>query len=88
MYAIVVSVKLDDPDQARAFLKEEIVPMVSQAPGFVAGWWVSIDNAKGRGTIVFESEEAAREVAAGIGQQEGEAVTLESVEVGQVEAHA
>lgn len=89
MNAIIVSVKLNDPDRARAYLKEQIVPQVSQAPGFVAGWWVSIDNAKGRGTIIFESEDAARQVAGGIEQEDaGEAVTVESVEVGEVEAHA
>ena len=89
MHAVVVSVTLDDPDRARIFLKEQIVPQVSQAPGFVAGWWVSIDNAKGRGTIVFDSEDAARSAAGMVEQNEaGEAVSLESVEVGQVEAHA
>lgn len=87
-HAVVASVTLHDPEEAKAYLKAEIVPGVSQAPGFVAGWWVSIDNAKGRAIMVFESEDAARQVAGAMGEEEGEAVTLDSVEVGQVEAQA
>jgi len=88
MHAIVVSVTIEDVEQATRFLKDEIVPRVSQAPGFHAGWWVTIDNARGRGTIVFESEDAARSVAGMIDQQPGEFVTVDSIEVGEVAAHA
>jgi hypothetical protein len=41
-------------------LRGEIVPRVKEAPGFVAGYWVSVENGdQGRGTIVFESKDAA-----------------------------
>ena len=89
MHAVVVAVTINDIDAATKFLREEIVPQVTQAPGFTAGWWVTIkDGAEGRGTIVFESEEAARGVAEGIQQEPGEAVTIQSVEVGEVAANA
>jgi hypothetical protein len=85
MHAVIVSVTISDGEQAAMDLRNEIVPRVKQAPGFVAGYWVRVeDGDKGRGTIVFESEDAARAVAEQITQAPGEAVTLDSVEVGEV----
>ena len=85
MHAVIVSVTITDGEEATTYLRDEIVPRVKQAPGFVAGYWVRIeDGDKGRGTIVFESEDAARAVAAQIGQEPGDAVTLDSVDVGEV----
>ncbi len=88
MHAVVISVSLDDFDEATRHLKEDIVPQVSQAPGFVSGVWVTIDGNRGRGTIVFESEDQAR----GVGQQIQEApnpgVTIDSIDVGEVAATA
>ena len=56
----------------RKYLRGEIVPRVKQAPGFVAGYWVRVENGdQGRGTIVFESEDAARAVAEQIQQDPG-----------------
>jgi hypothetical protein len=85
MHAVIVSVTITDVEKATTFLRDEIVPRVSQAPGFVAGYWVRLGGAnKGRGTIVFESEEEARAVADRITQEPGEAVRLDTVEVGEV----
>ena len=85
MHAVIVSVTISDPEKATAYLRDEIVPRVKQAPGFVAGYWVRIaDGDKGRGTIVFESEDAARGAAEQINQEPGEFVTLDSVDVGEV----
>ena len=69
MHAVVVSVTIHDGEEATKDLRGEIVPRVKQAPGFVAGYWVRVENGdKGRGTIVFESEDAARAVAEQIQQ--------------------
>jgi hypothetical protein len=84
MHAVMVSVTINDPEAATANLRNEIVPRVKQAPGFVAGYWVGLEGAKGRGTMVFESEDAARAVAEQVGQQPGDAATIDSVEVGEV----
>ena len=85
MHAVIVSVTINDADAATTFLRNEIVPRAKQAPGFVAGYWARLeDGDQGRGTIVFESEDAARAVAGQIGQEPGEAVTLNSVDVGEV----
>jgi hypothetical protein len=85
MHAVIVSVTIKDGEQATTYLRNEIVPRVKQAPGFVAGYWVRIAGGdKARGTIVFESEDNARAVADQIQQAPGEAVTLDSVDVGEV----
>ena len=88
MHAVVVTVTIHDVEKARAFLTEEIVPRVSQAPGFVAGYWVRVQENQGRSVVAFDSEEAARGVADQIQSQQQEAVTVESVDVGEVVAHA
>jgi hypothetical protein len=37
MHAVVVTVSISDHETAERHLKEEVVPGVSQAPGFVTG---------------------------------------------------
>jgi hypothetical protein len=44
MHAVIVSVTITDPELATTFLRNEIVPRVKQAPGFVAGYWVRIEG--------------------------------------------
>ena len=87
MYAVVVRVNIDDESSAETQLRQDVVPRVSQAPGFVAGYWTRKDNS-GLSMIVFDSEEAARtaeeRVAAGI----PEGVTLQGTEVREVVANA
>ncbi|MGH2951717.1 MAG: hypothetical protein ACRDKX_06705 [Solirubrobacterales bacterium] len=83
-----MSVTINDNEKATATLREQIVPMVKQAPGFVAGYWVQVENGtQGRGTIVMESEEAASGLAEKI-QAPGDEVTLDNVQVGEVVAQA
>ena len=89
MHAVVVAVKINDREAATSNLRERIVPQVSQAPGFVAGYWVALGPEKGgRSIVVFESEETARAVADQIQSMPGDEVTFESVDVGEVVANA
>jgi len=88
MHAVVFRVTIHDREQAEAFLKEQIVPGVSQAPGFVAGYWANIGGNEGTSMVVFESEEAARQVADEVEPPPADIVTVESIEVGEVVAHA
>jgi hypothetical protein len=87
MHAVVVSVTVHDRDAAISELHEQVVPAVSAAPGFVAGYWTALPNGTGRGTIVFDSEGEAQ-AAAGQVQAQRAAVTIDSVEVGEVVANA
>jgi hypothetical protein len=91
MHAVVVEVTIHDSEKGREFLTSQIVPRVSQAPGFVAGYWTQAGQTKGRSMMVFESEEAAQTVKGMIESGPGpddNAVTLESVEVCEVVASA
>jgi hypothetical protein len=81
MHAVIVQVKINDFDRGREFLTTQVVPRVSQAPGFVAGYWARTEDDHGRSMIVFESEEAAQTAKQMI-------ETLESAEVAEVVASA
>jgi hypothetical protein len=87
MHAVVVKVTIHDQAAATKTLNEQVVPGVSQAPGFVTGYWTRKDNA-GLSMVIFESEEAAEGMSQRMRSIVPEAVTLESVEVREVAAHA
>jgi hypothetical protein len=89
MHAVAVRVSISDFEAAQKGLEEVVVPRVSQAPGFVAGYWTrSQDKSNGQAMIVFESEDAARTVAQRLGDDVPEGVTIESAEVREVVASA
>ena len=89
MHAVVVRVTLNDADQTLEQLRNQVVPSVSQAPGFVAGYWTwSGGKENGLSMAVFESEDAARQMADRVPQMVPEFVTLDSVEVREVVASA
>jgi len=87
MHAVVVRVNIDDSAAATARLREEVVPRVSQAPGFVTGYWTRKGNT-GLSMLVFESEEAATSAEERVRANMPDAVTLESTEVREVVANA
>jgi hypothetical protein len=88
MHAMVVDVTIKDREAARAELDDQVVPMVSGAPGFVAGYWVAVSDNQGRSVVVFESEDAANAAAGQVRGQSRDTVTIDNVAVGEVVAHA
>ena len=87
MHAIVVVATIKDPETGEKLLRERVVPRVSAAKGFVAGYWTRRDD-NGLSMLVFDSEVAADAVAAQIHSTDSDAVAIESVEVREVVAHA
>jgi heme-degrading monooxygenase HmoA len=88
MHAVVVNVTLTaDPAASEAMLREQVVPRVSQASGFIAGYWTRKDNG-GLAMTVWESEDAAAAASEMVRQAVPEGVTLDSVEVREVVASA
>jgi hypothetical protein len=83
----VVRISINEEEAATEALREEVVPRVSQAPGFVAGYWTRKDNT-GLSMIVFESDEAATAASEQIPSMVPDSVTLEGVEVREVVANA
>ena len=87
MHAVVVRVTINDIESAEKALREEVVPRVSQAPGFVAGYWTRKEN-DGLSLVIFESEDAAKQASERIQQNMPAPVTLDGVEIREVAAHA
>ena len=87
MHAVVVKVKINDLEAADSHLRERVVPAISQAPGFVAGYWTRKDDT-GLSMVVFDSEDAANRASEQVPSMIPEAVTLENVDVREVAAHA
>lgn len=87
MHAVVVRVTIQDEEAADRALREQVVPRVSQAPGFVAGYWTRKDDT-GLSMVVFDSEEAATKASEMVPALIIDSVTLQEVEVRVVAEHA
>jgi hypothetical protein len=88
MHAVIVDVSISNMEQAQQELRERVVPMVSQVPGFVSGFWMEAGDGKGHSVAIFESQEAANRMAEQVRSNAPSAVTVESVDVRAVVAHA
>jgi hypothetical protein len=87
MHAVVVKATLHDREAAQSMLDAQVVPRVSQSPGFVAGYWTWRDNS-GVSMVIFESEDAANGMSEQVRTMVNDSVTIEDVEVREVVAHA
>ena len=89
MHAVVVRVTINDREGAQRGLDQDVVPRVSQAPGFQAGYWTWKDNT-GLSMIILDSEDAANQAAERTREMVDriDAVSLDGVEVREVVAHA
>ena len=93
MHALVVRVTIHDADATGEVLRSEVVPQVTAAPGFKAGYWTWSTGGElnGLSMIIFDSEENAR--AAGdrvsaVAAASPDDVTLDGVEIREVVASA
>lgn len=86
MHALVVRSTIHDFEQGRKFLKEQGIPRISQAPGFVDAQWVRLGEDTGTSMLTFDSEEAAKAAAEQLrtNPPAGNAVTINSIEIGEV----
>jgi hypothetical protein len=87
VHAVVVTVTISDHEAAESHLREQVVPGVSQAPGFVAGYWTRKDES-GLGMVIFESEDAAKAMSERVPSMVPDVVTIKDIEVREVVAHA
>ena len=86
MHAHLITVDIDDPDEAVNGLSE-LIPTLKASPGFVAGYWVRLAEGQGASLTVFENEEQARATAPPVGTVGG-GVTVTAVQFGEVLASA
>ena len=87
MHAVVIRVTVTDPERGQAELQDQVVPTVSQLPEFVSGYWTRVGN-DGLSMVVFQSEDAARQLASRVPRIAPSSVTVNSVEEREVVAHA
>jgi hypothetical protein len=91
MHAVFVNVSIDPArvEESRNELRSQVVPRVSQAPGFVAGYWTDSNDGGGGSCLIFESESTAQQAAEMTkNAPRPEGVTLQSVEIREVVASA
>ena len=93
MYAVIVEVDTSGTEREESIrrLREEIVPAISQAPGFQSGTWASDENErKGSALVVFDTEENAKAAASrfGVGESPQPGVTIERSDVREIVATA
>jgi hypothetical protein len=86
MHAALATVSISDYEHARRMLHDDVLPTVSDIPGFVAGHWLAPVDGIGMEILIFETEDEARAMAEQMppGRQVNEYVTVESVEVREV----
>ena len=77
---------LADPELT--VLRQQIIPAVQQAPGFVGGYFLAAVDGVGLAVVVFETEETARAAAGAMGVHPGGSVapgtSIETVEFTEV----
>jgi hypothetical protein len=90
MHAVVTNVTVNDEATGTARLRDQIVPQISSAPGFVAGYWVRLPGGKGTSIVAFESEGGAQTMVNMIRERPvvDEGVTIDTIEIGEVVANA
>ena len=87
MHAVVINVSFTDFAAAKDELGG-LVPRVSSAPGFVAGYWIALSQDKGTSIVVFDSEDSARMLVSTMQGAPSMSVTVDSVDVGEVVAQS
>jgi len=87
MHAVVVNLTITDPEAAERALHEQLVPRVSKAPGFVAGYWTTRNNTA-LSMFMFDTEEAANRMSEQAAAGVPDGVVLDGIEVREVVAQA
>jgi hypothetical protein len=94
MHAVLIEVDTSgqpDREAGLEYLREEVVPRISQAPGFQAGYWLRpTEDAKGTALVLFDSEENAQSASAdlNVGDSAAPGVTVTRKELREVVASA
>jgi hypothetical protein len=75
-------------DERLTALKNEVIPMVSGQPGFVAGYWTEVRDDTGFAFVVFKDEASAKAAAPPVGADMGHGVTIDHVEFREILGNA
>jgi hypothetical protein len=92
MHAVVVTVSIASGQiaGARAALRDQVIPRVSKAPGFVKGYWTaSSDQHRGLSFVIFSTRQEADQAASTVrSMPTPPGVTLNDVEVREIVGEA
>jgi hypothetical protein len=86
MHAALVTISID-PSQApvaAAALMDDILPRVSAAPGFTAGYWLEPHDGQGFSILLFDTEEQTRQAAEAASKWSAPGVSIDEVEIRRV----
>jgi hypothetical protein len=86
VYAHIVNVDFTDLDAVMADLAD-VIPNAQVAPGFVAGYWIRLDDSHATSLTVFETEDQARATTPPVGSSM-RGVTVTAVQIGEVVGRA
>lgn len=92
MHALFVTAQIDpgrDEREGVRFLEEEVFPLMKDIPGLVGGYWLATKDSKSLAVVLFENEEAAKQMA-DVGLRQAPpppGATFGNVEVREVIAH-
>lgn len=86
MHAIVIRSTLNDFERAIASLRDEVIPRVKQAPGFVSAQWVRLDESTGTAMLTFETAEETQAALEMVKASPPVGVTIDSIAAGEVVA--
>jgi hypothetical protein len=86
MYAAMATVSISDYERARRVLHDDVLPTITDVPGFVSGHWLAPVDGKGLEILIFETLDEAQAMAAQLphGRQLNDYVTVDAVEVREV----
>ena len=86
MYAALATVSISDYEHAHRILHDDVLPTITDIPGFVSGYWLAPVNGRGLEILIFETEGEAQAMADQLpkGRELNEYVTVQSVEVCEV----
>ena len=87
MHAVVIKATIADRDALPTTLTE-LVPIVSGAPGFVAGYWILLGHDQGISILVFDTEDSPSVQALATQVAGSDAAKIDGVDVGEVTAQA
>ncbi len=86
MHAALVTVTID-PGQApaaAAALMDDILPEVTSAPGFAAGYWLEPADGQGFSILLFDTEEQARQAAEAAASWPAPGISIDGVQIRRV----
>jgi hypothetical protein len=92
MHALFVTAHIEpgrNEEEGVKFLQSDVLPQLKQFPGVVGGYWLATKDSESLAVVLFESEDAARQMAdVGLPQAPPPpGATLGDIEVREVIAH-